>query len=1050
MPPADALPVRRAAGLGPVLLLALAFGLLAWGGITLTRESGRIAALWIPNAVLLAACLRADRRTSVHYLVGALAANCAANLAAGDDWTIALSLSVTNMIEVLAVLGILHYLHQAPLAMDRLADLARLVAASVLAPLVSGSLAAIALAAPGTFFETEVFLSWVASDGLGLLIVTPIMLIAIDAWRNRRRPTAEELREWAMLIVLGTAVSIAVFAQTRFPFLFLVGPIVLVAAFRTGVLGTAAAVTIISIVASVATMLGHGPVMLVRGDLPTKLVVLQLFLASSCLMALPVAAALAGLATTRRELRESRDNARSILESMREVVFRTDAKGRWVFLNPAWEDLTGYSVEESLGWQTTRLLHPDDLENSVTIYPLLVSGELQDCQLDQVFIDAKGESHDILVNVRRMTDEDGNFIGTAGNLRDVTLRKAAERRLRESEERFRLLAEAAPVGIFELGPDHRLTYANWAWSQMSGLTLEQARDRGWTKSLTAEDADRVLADWGKALETLSDFRSEYRWLHEDGSETWVDVLIKPIRQPDGELIGHIGVSVDITERKQIELELEDAKQRAEAAAKAKSTFLANMSHELRTPMNGMLGFTDLLLSERLSERQHRHAQLIADSGRAMMRLLNDILDISKIEAGQMQLAAEPVDLRHTLHNCVNLMNPLAAQKGVDLELDISSAVPDRIMSDPLRLRQVILNLVGNAVKFTHEGSITLSAVVVSEEGDPVLRITVADTGIGIPANRLDAVFQSFAQADTTTARKYGGTGLGLTISHDLVKLMDGWITVASEEGEGTTFVVNLPLIEADVAAASSDVEVPAEAVGSGLDARVLVAEDNDINQELIRAMAQRLDLKIDIAANGQEAIDQVTAARADGRPYDMVLMDVQMPVVDGLEATRRLRAAGIDAEELPIIALTANAYAEDIEACLAAGMQAHLAKPLKLSGLRSIVEQWAHRQTAEVAPAAPAAAAADLPMPAVLQERYAQRKRDTLARIEESLGADALAEDELAEILDLLHKLAGTAGLFGEDRLGELASQIEHSLLAAPGESCRILSDGLTRLQEAA
>ena len=1049
MPPADALPVRRAAGLGPVLLLALAFGLLAWGGITLTRESGRIAALWIPNAVLLAACLRADRRTSIHYLVAALAANCAANLAAGDDWTFALSLSVTNIIEVLTVLGILHYLHPAPLAMDRLADLARLVAASLFASLLSASLAAIVVADGGTFFSLDIWLSWLLADGLGLLIVTPIMLIAIDAWRNRRRPTAEELREWAMLIVLGTAVSIAVFAQTRYPFLFLVGPIVLMAAFRTGVLGTAAAVTIISIVASVATMLGHGPVMLVRGDLPTKLVVLQLFLASSCLMALPVAAALAGLATTRRELRESRDNARSILESMREVVFRTDAKGRWVFLNPAWEDLTGYSVEESLGWPTTKLLHPDNLENSVTVYPLLVSGELQDCQLEQVFVDARGECHDILVNVRRMTDEEGNFIGTAGNLRDVTLRKAAERRLRESEERFRLLAEAAPVGIFQLGPDHKLSFANSAWSEMSGLTLETARDNGWTRAMAPEDAERTSAGWAKALETQSEYRSEYRWLHEGGGETWVDVLIKPIRQADGEMVGHIGVSVDITERKQMQLELEDATQRAKAAAQAKSVFLANMSHELRTPMNGVLGFTDLLLSERLTERQQKHAQLIADSGRAMMRLLNDILDISKIEAGQMQLATEPVDLRHKMRNCASLMNPLAAQKGVDLTLDISPAVPDRIMSDSLRLRQVILNLVGNAVKFTHEGSVTLSADVVPRGSDSALRITVADTGIGIPADRLDAVFQSFAQADTTTARKYGGTGLGLTISHDLVKLMDGSITVESREGEGTTFEVILPLIEADAAQENPDAEPMAGVTGSDVDARVLVAEDNDINQELIRAMAQRLDLTIDIAANGQEAIDQVTAARADGKPYDMVLMDVQMPVVDGLEATRRLRAAGIDAEELPIIALTANAYAEDIEACLAAGMQAHLAKPLKLSGLRSIVEQWAHRQTAKPASVAPAAAAADLPMPGTLQEKYAQRKRDTLARIEESLGSDALAEDELAEILDLLHKLAGTAGLFGEDRLGELASQIEHSLLAAPGESCRILSEGLTRLQAA-
>lgn len=1040
----NALPVRRSAGLGPVVLLAIVVGLLAWGGITLTRESGRVAALWIPNAVVLAAILRADRRTSIHYLVAALIANCSVNVATGDGWALAVSLGLMNMTEVLAVVAILHYLHPGPLAMDRLGDLAKLVGASFLAPILSGGMAAVVLAAPGVFFSTDVWLSWVAADGLGLVIVTPIMLIGIDAWRNRRKPTAEEVREWVMLVLLASAASIAVFGQTRYPFLFLVCPIVLVAAFRTGVLGTAVAVMIISIVASVATMLGHGPVMLVRGDLPAKLVVLQLFLASSFLMALPVAAALAGLATTRRELRESRDSARSILENMREVVFRTDAKGRWVFLNPAWEELTGYTVEESLGWPTTKLLDANDYQEAVAVYPKFVSGELQDCQLEQVFIDAAGGSHNILVNVRRLTDDDGNFIGTAGNLRDVTLRKAAETRLLESKERFRLLAEAAPVGIFQLGPDHRLSYANSAWSKMSGLTLENARDKGWTKALSEEDAERVLADWEKALEASSDFRSEYRWLHEDGGETWVDVLIRPISRADGELIGHIGVSNDITERKQMELELRDARQKAEAAARAKSVFLANMSHELRTPMNGILGFTDLLLSDRLSERQRRHAQLIADSGRAMMRLLNDILDISKIEAGQMHLATEPVALRHTLRNCVNLMNPLAAQKGVDLRLEVPSDVPEWIMSDPLRLRQIVLNLLGNAVKFTHEGSIVLAVAASADEKDPVLRIRVADTGIGIPADRLDAVFQSFAQAETTTARKYGGSGLGLTISHDLAKLMGGTITVESREGEGTTFEVLLPLVEAETTAPTQPVDQPAEANASGLEARVLVAEDNDINQELVRAMAQRLELEIEIAGNGQEAIELATAAKAGGKPYDLILMDIQMPVMDGLEATRRLRASGMDAAELPIVALTANAYAEDIEACLAAGMQGHLAKPMKLGELQHIMERWGQSKTARPTPAA------EVPMPGTLIEKYAERKRDTLAKIKENLGSDEIDEAELKEILDLLHKLAGTAGLFGDDRLGELASQIEHSLLAAPGESPRILSDGFPRLQAAA
>ncbi|MBX7535166.1 PAS domain S-box protein [Qipengyuania sp. GH1] len=1035
---------RRLIGnLGLVVLLALAFGIFAWIGISLTRESGRVAALWIPNAIVVAAILRADRRTSIQFLLAAFIANCAANLAAGDGVALALGLSFTNTAEILMVLVALHLLHPEPYDMSRLYDLSRLVLASILAPALSACIAAVILASPGTVFSPQVWFSWAAADGLGLLIVTPVVLIGIDAWRLRRRPSLGEMREWAISILIALAVSIAIFAQTQYPFLFLVCPILIVAAFRTGITGTAVAVMIVSIVAWVATMLQSGPIMLVRGDLPTKLVVLQLFLASSFLMALPVAAALAGLAETRRELRASRDSARSILENMREVIFRTDAQGRWVFLNPAWEDLTGYTVEESLGWRTTKLLEPEFLEEAQVIYPKLASGEMCECQLEQKFTDADGTSHSILVNVRRLTDENGNFIGTAGNLRDITLRKGAEERLRESEERFRLLAEAAPVGIFQTGPDNQLSYVNSAWTHMSGLTLERAQNDGWTSAMTPEDAERISAGWAKAAELSTDYRSEFRWQHEAGGETWVDVLVQPIRRKDGEVMGHIGVSIDITERKQMELDLIEARRRAEEAAEAKSSFLANMSHELRTPMNGVLGFTDLLLSDRLTERQRRHTQLIADSGQAMMRLLNDILDISKIDAGQMQISAEPLEIRHKLRGCKNLMNPLAAQKGVDLTLDIAAAVPQFIVGDSLRLRQIVLNLLGNAVKFTHEGSISLSADIASAGPTKSLRIEVADTGIGIPADRLDAVFQSFSQAETTTARKYGGSGLGLTISHNLAKLMGGSITVESKEGEGTTFTVVLPLVEAKAPMLNQLGDEAVSAIPANMSARVLVAEDNDINQELIKAMAQRIGLDVDIAVNGQEAIDLVKAARADGTPYDMVLMDVQMPIVDGLEATRRLRAEKIDADELPIIALTANAYAEDIEACLAAGMQAHLTKPLKLKGLRDIVEQWG--QGRKTLPAADVG----MPLPSTLQEKYAERKRETFAKIEANLGLNRIGQNELDELKDLLHKLAGTAGLFGDDRLGVLASQLEHALLAEPARSGDLLKESLPRLRKA-
>ena len=251
---------------------------------------------------------------------------------------------------------------------------------------------------------------------------------------------------------------------------------------------------------------------------------------------------------------------------------------------------------------------------------------------------------------------------------------------------------------------------------------------------------------------------------------------------------------DVTERRQREANLADARAAAENATKAKSAFLANMSHEIRTPMNGVMGFTELLAGTPLDEEQRRFVAMIAESGRSMMQLLNDILDVSKIDAGQMRLAAEPVDIRHKMRSVVSLMEPAAAAKGISISSMIDDALPSLIVGDDLRLRQVLLNLVGNAVKFTQQGRVMIAATKAVDDAGPSLRIEVQDTGIGIPADRLEAVFEKFSQADTSIARVFGGSGLGLSITKQLIELMGGTLSVLSEVGEGTTFAVNLPLL----------------------------------------------------------------------------------------------------------------------------------------------------------------------------------------------------------------------------------------------------------------
>ena len=418
--------------------------------------------------------------------------------------------------------------------------------------------------------------------------------------------------------------------------------------------------------------------------------------------------------------------------------------------------------------------------------------------------------------------------------------------------------------------------------------------------------------------------------HRAGEGEWersfADGLVVRVRDRRTKEGGVVSVFHDVTAA---ERRLEQARANAEAANQAKSQFLATMSHEIRTPLNAVLGLNELMLHSALDSQQRRHAELIGSSGRLLLALINDILDVSRIEAGHMQLTSAPFGVRSAGEGVVALMRERALAKGLALRFEMRPNEDTQLLGDAIRIQQILFNLVGNAIKFTETGTVKVVLAVEPGAGaDVTLRLEVSDTGIGIPASAMPTLFDRFTQADSTTMRRYGGSGLGLAITREIVQLMGGTIDTTSTPGLGSRFAVALPsrLVERgeppSAATTASEIAPPRPAL------RILVAEDNDVNQILISALLARMGHVVHLVANGALAVEAVR--RGD---YDLVLMDLQMPGMDGMEATQAIRALDGPRARLPIIAMTANAFEEDRQACLAAGMDDYVAKPIDVDVL---------------------------------------------------------------------------------------------------------------------
>jgi len=629
------------------------------------------------------------------------------------------------------------------------------------------------------------------------------------------------------------------------------------------------------------------------------------------------------------------------LRSIGDAVIVTDRSGGVEFLNHAAEGLTGWSQAEALGRPLVEVfaisgeMDGAPLENPVA--RVLRDGVTVGLSNDTLLIARDGTRRPIADSAAPIRDDQGRIVGVVLVFRDQTAEKRYQKALLDSEVHYRTLADNGQALIWMSGLDRGCNYFNKPWLRFTGRSLEQELGFGWLEGLHPDDREHCLAAYAEAFERREPFSVEYRLRRADGAYRWIVDLGTPRFDSAGRFEGYLGQCLDITEAKQAETELAKAKLAAEAANRAKSEFLANMSHEIRTPLNGVLGMLQLL-QQGADERERReYTGMAMDAGKRLLNLLNDILEFSRLEAGGEAPREDLCHLGAIFAEVGEILGFLARQKGLELAWELDSSVPGEILGDAARLRQVLFNLVGNAVKFTAKGSVRVTAWAGGAAERPRsrrLHLEVADTGIGIADAQAGLIFERFTQSDGSRTRRYEGAGLGLAIVRRIVTLLGGGICVDSRLGEGTTMHVELPLRLPDPAAAgagpaAADAEPPAGAP-AGRPLHVLVAEDDAINQLSLRAMLRQLGHTCVTAGDGRQAVE---ALRREA--FDCVLMDIQMPELDGVAATRLIRAmsdppgrAGV-----PIIALTAYALPGDREKFLAAGMDGYLSKPLQMEDL---------------------------------------------------------------------------------------------------------------------
>ncbi len=712
-----------------------------------------------------------------------------------------------------------------------------------------------------------------------------------------------------------------------------------------------------------------------------------------------------------QRLRESEERFRGAFETASHGMAIVAPDGRWLRVNRALCAITGYDEQELLLMNFQTITHPDDLQANLDHIAALVDGTSDSYKMEKRFIRSDDVVVWTLLSVSVVRDHEGGIAHFVSQIIDINDSRRAEQRLRESEERFRGAFETAAHGMAIMTPAGRWLRVNRAFCGITGYT-EQELLLIDVQTITYPDD---LPENARQIDALvagssDSFQMEKRYLRRDGGAVWVLTSVSIVRDHEGGA-GYLVIQViDISERKTVEVALRAAKDAADGASQAKARFLASMSHEIRTPISAVIGLSNLLLTSALSVQQRHDAERLQNAARSLLAIVSDVLDLSKIEAGKLDVEHVPMRPRAVVDAAVSILSIQFQAKGLTLVVEDYDHVPEWIEGDPTRVQQILLNLLGNAMKFTASGGVTVNMRV----DDDQLRIEIKDTGTGIDPGRQLHLFQDFAQEDGTIARRFGGTGLGLAICRRLSEAMGGSIGVTSAPGAGSTFWFTIALRPC-----AAPVTGPVEAVAA---ARILIAEDVPLNQEILQRFLEAAGHAVTVVADGSEAVRAAETGR-----FDLILMDMQMPVMDGLDATLAIRALDGDGARVPIVALTANVMLGDVARCRTVGMNDFLSKPINVDALMATVARWCPGPVQR--PAAPALDDQRIrELEAILgHEKVVAMSRTAREWLDDAVGTvgRGVTREELSH---LAHNLAGVAGNLGCRELHGVALEASAAL----------------------